>query len=274
MVTFYAWASPAFFGNSLVDHTWITTYDNQKHFYPDAGAVARAGQDYWFCWGDYRSRGGIPGNPTGFLGQKSGNLSLARCLVRSNAHSRHDPAAQGTIFLYGRHGVCHQLSNQVLYATTGSKLTVRNARGYFFSSALYGTYGLNVTDWANKVQSCSSHLTAGAGIAPMGGVMQPESPQGPDEFAKHAAAILAEDDPELLERLLALRMRARIAAEEMPQTAFADAEIINARNQEFLDRAAELLGPLRFQEVFGFPAGEKVDLVDPAMLGNDTMRRE
>jgi hypothetical protein len=41
-------------------------------------------------------------------------------------------------------GVCHQLSNQILFATkTDSKapLTVKDARGYWYSNFRYGTYG-------------------------------------------------------------------------------------------------------------------------------------
>jgi hypothetical protein len=31
----YAWAVPAFISESPVDHTWVTTYDNRVHSYPD-----------------------------------------------------------------------------------------------------------------------------------------------------------------------------------------------------------------------------------------------
>lgn len=273
MTTFYAWASPAFFSNSFVDHTWVTTYDSRQVSYPDIAAVVKSGVDYWFCWGDYRVTGGVPGNQTGYLGRKSGNRALAQCLVRPNVDSRHDQNARGTIFIYGRDGVCHQLSNQVLYATTGARLTVRNARGYFFSSALYGTYGQNDNAWASKVQSCTAPSTGG--MTPMGGDMQPEK-NLPDEFTEHASAVLA-DDPGRLEALLALRAQAQIAVRDMPDIAFSGpdaAAIINARNQEFLDQAAEVLGPSRFEQVFGFPAGEKVDLVDPEMLGGGMLQRE
>lgn len=276
MTTLYAWASPAFYTTSPVDHTWVTTYDNRQFNYPDVSAVAAAGKDCWLCWGDYRPRGGIPGNPTGYLGQKSGNLNLARCLVQPNADSRNNPAARGTIFSYGIDGVCHQLSNQVLYATTGTRLTVRNARGYFASAYLYGTYGVNVADWANKVQSCGAPVVvAAAGISPTGGPMQPEMNDEQDDFTQRATAVLAEDDPGLLAELLALHRHVRMnMMERAPQFTEADARSINEDNQRLLDHAAELLGPLRFQEIFGFPAGEKIDLVDPEMLAADRRQRE
>ncbi len=276
MTIFFAWASPAFYTKSPVDHTWVTTYDNRKFNYPSVAAVSAAGKDCWLCWGDYRPQGGIPGNPTGILGQKSGDLNFARCVVQPNADSRHVPAARGTIFSYAIDGVCHQLSNQVLYATAGTRLTVSKARGYFASAYLYGTYGVNVADWKNRVQGCAAPVVvAAAGIAPMGGPMQPEETDGQDDFTERATSVLAEDAPELLAQLLALREQVRIAMiERAPEAAAADAEFLNAQNQRLLNHAAELLGPLRFQEVFGFPAGEEIDLVDPEMLAADRMQRE
>jgi hypothetical protein len=41
---------------------------------------------------------------------------------------------------------------------------------------------------------------------------------------------------------------------------------INARNQEMFDRAADLLGPENFREIFGAAAYEEVNLVDPHFL--------
>ena len=64
---------------------------------------------------------------------------LAKCLVAPNANSQTVAAARGTIFTYGIDGVCHQLANQVLYATgigAVAPLTVRNARGYIASTFL------------------------------------------------------------------------------------------------------------------------------------------
>jgi hypothetical protein len=49
IVTLYAWAVPIVKG--LADHTWVTTYDNRKTPYGDVGAVAKAGESYWFLLG-------------------------------------------------------------------------------------------------------------------------------------------------------------------------------------------------------------------------------
>jgi hypothetical protein len=259
--TLYAWSVPAFVSGSPVDHTWVTTFDNQQNNYPNVAAVVAAGQNYWFCWGSYHARGGTPGNPSGALGHKNGNLALAKCLVSSNADSRNVPAARGTIFVYGVDGVCHQLANQVLYATSGTRLTVRKARGYFASTFLYGTYGLQHAAWAGKVHSCAGASAPASAVAG-GGVTRMQDL--PSDFDDHAREMLV-DDPELLARLLALKGEAQsFTAQKMPGFLPPSAELLNARNQHLLDQAALLLGPERFERVFGFPPTEKINLVDPS----------
>jgi hypothetical protein len=54
-------------------------------------------------------------------------------------------AEGGTTFTYGVDGVCHQLANQALYATSiggAAPLTVARASGYWVSTAIYGSHGL------------------------------------------------------------------------------------------------------------------------------------
>jgi hypothetical protein len=121
-IPLYAWAVPAFVPESPVDHTWVTTYDNRVNVYPNVQQVAAAGEFYWYCWGSFHPSGGTPGNPKGFLGQQSGDLALARCLVQPNADSQVVPAARGTIFTYGIDGVCHQLANQYCIAPVAQAL--------------------------------------------------------------------------------------------------------------------------------------------------------
>jgi hypothetical protein len=260
--TFYAWAAPAVFAESPVDHTWVTTYDNRvPNPYPNDQDVAAAGQSYWYCWGAFHAKGGTPSNPSGFLGQQARNLAFAQCLVAANADSAVVPAGRGTIFVYGVDGVCHQLANQVLYATRGggAPMTVSRARGYFASTFIYGTYGLQHGAWANKVASCGAPLPQiafGVGVTPMADL--------PDDFESRAREVLQAEDAKLLGDLLALRADThRFAAQRWPGFAPPDAEALNARNQHLLDQAAMLLGPDRFKAVFGFSPHERVQLVDP-----------
>lgn len=258
-----AWSSPAVFSVTPVDHTWVTTFDNQAQNYADANAVAAAGENYWFCWGDYHAQGGTPINPTGQLDQRAGSLSLAACLVQPNADCNSVAAARGTIFSYGSDGVCHQLANQVLYATgsPGAPMTVSQARGYAASIFLYGTYGRQVAAWAAKIQGCSQQvLTAAADkVFDMATL--------PDEFERHARDILGDENPTLLKRLMALRSGALVSrAPTRDGFQASSARALNDQNQRMLDEAASLLGPEKFEQVFGFPANREINLIDPNML--------
>ncbi|RED42383.1 hypothetical protein BJ123_101100 [Rhodopseudomonas thermotolerans] len=266
-VSLYAWAIPAWSSESPVDHTWVTSYDNQVHPYNTIADVVVAGQSFWYCWGSFHPQGGTPVNPTGALGQQAGNLKLAQCLVQANADSNTTPAARGTIYSYGVDGVCHQLANQVLYATAdggGPPLTVSKARGYPLSSYIYGTYGLQQTAWAAKVAACSgSQLVARLGRP--GGLTVAASGEGVamDEFEKRATELLA-TEPAKLASLLRLRGEVqRFAAQPWPGTGQPSAEALNARNQHLIDEAAKLLGPEHFRKLFAAEPGAKVTLVDP-----------
>lgn len=265
--TLFARAVPAFTASAPVDHTWVTTYDARVTPYPSIEEVAAAGEFYWYCWGSFHASGGTPNNPTGFLGQQSGNLVLARCLVDPNADSRTVPAARGTIFTYGVDGVCHQLANQVLYATGtagAAPLTVCEARGYMASIFIYKKYGLQEEAWLNQIAKCGGQLPGGPPMA----ATAPGTPMSgsPDDFEAHAREVLKHDDPKLLSDLLSLRADVqRFSAQRWPGLTAPDAETLNARNQHMLDQAAKLLGPQRFEAIFGFAPDQKIDLVDPSI---------
>lgn len=263
----FAWAVPAFTANAPVDHTWVTTYDARVTPYSSIEEVATAGESYWYCWGSFHAAGGTPNNPTGFLGQQSGNLALAQCLVDPNADSRTVPAARGTIFTYGVDGVCHQLANQVLYATgTGgaAPLTVCEARGYMASVFIYKKYGLQEEAWLNQIAKCGGQLPGGPPMA----ATAPGTPMSgsPDDFEAHAREVLKHDDPKLLSDLLSLRADVqRFSAQRWPGVTAPDAATLNARNRHMLGQAAKLLGPQRFEAIFGFAPDQKIDLVDPSI---------
>lgn len=162
MVTrLFAWAAPAMDVDVLPDHTWVTSFDNTKFAYEDIEAVISAGESFWYCWGDYRVRGGTPVTATGKLGHAVANGDIARCVALPNETCFASQSARGTVFVYGRHGVCHQLANQILVATASgdsAPLTVAEARGYWWSSFRFGAYGLPEDVWSAKRASCSSSL--------------------------------------------------------------------------------------------------------------------
>ncbi|MGF6740374.1 hypothetical protein [Paraburkholderia atlantica] len=55
-VTLFAWSVPAYFQGSVVDHTWVTTYDSRVTIYPALADVLLAGEHYWYSWGSFRPR--------------------------------------------------------------------------------------------------------------------------------------------------------------------------------------------------------------------------
>jgi DNA-binding protein HU-beta len=179
--------------------------------------------------------------------------------VAANRVSNADVRAQGTIFRYGIDGVCHQLANQVLYATGAggaAPITVNKARGYFLSLMRYGTYGTPQAEarfW-EKLGKCGRDR-----VRPPGGETMTTAP---DEFEVHAGEVLGQSDPKLLADLLALRRNARGMAVGSRPTATS----LNAQNQKLFDQAAELLGPAKFKAVFGFSPRSRVDLVDPSLM--------
>lgn len=267
-VTLYAWACPAVFTQSPVDHTWVTAFDNRTHQYDNVNEVIAAGAEYWFCWGDYHARGHSPSIPTGLLGTQDGEPSQARCVARPNASSSNEPEARGTIFLYGVHGVCHQIANQILFTTrtSGKPLTVRRARAYWLSDFFWGTYGTNSGSWRAHAGRCD--LPGAKGVA---GALREGAV--PDLFAQRAASLLA-DEPQQLSAILGLREEARAEKSAMSFVA-ADlsAEAINRRHWEVQQEAASNLGEARFRLLFEHEPGQYVELVDPSMHAAQTEER-
>lgn len=228
--------------------------------------MKKAGEANWYCWGSFHLKGGTPGNADGFIGSKAGDRAIADCLVLTNANSNTNAAARGTIFTYGIDGVCHQLANQVLYATKANAsppMTVKAARGYAISTFLYGTYGLQHAAWQSKLLTCAGERP----MTKMPSGVEERVEHLPDDFENHARQVLS-DKPELLHKLLALRTEVNtFAAQKVPGFFPPDAALLNARNQHLLDQAAALLGPDEFRNVFGIEAGERIDIVDPTVMG-------
>jgi hypothetical protein len=260
MTILYAWVTPAFIQNSPADHTWVTSYDSRQNVYPEITDVTNASQNFWFCWGKYRP-GGTPSAP---IAVQAGNLAFAQCLVQPNYPSDASWPARGTIFHYAIEGVCHQLANQVLFATGGpgvAPATVALARWYRYSSAIYGDYGLAHSDWLARIAACQGS-TGLDGAEPTGFEMPDDS------FDQALGSLLGEGDPRLdavrtLREAHQAEVRGLRALTASPE---ATAAVLNARHQHFFDQVAELLGNEAFEQLFGFPAMTEVNLVDPEQI--------
>ncbi len=154
--TLYFWANGLSFDPNL-DHTWVTSYPFVNGQYPSIGDIP-AGSSYWYCWGIYHPSGdgGVDHHPNGAIGQAAADLEVARKIVEANTPpptppigSASDPQ-DGSITFYAVDGVCHNVANQVLFATgsaTVEPVRVSQARGYPLSSFFYTNYGLNEAAW-------------------------------------------------------------------------------------------------------------------------------
>ena len=252
----YAWVTPAFGNDVFADHTFVTSFDSRDGSFGCIAGVLQSSLLFWYCWGSYHETGGTRDNTSGYIGSMRANIDDAVRLVVPNTA---DSGSHGTIFVYGRDGVCHQLANQVLYATScsGDPLTVRQARGYLASTFLYGTYGRQHAAWEKKRKLCKGYGR------PVGlrGIKMPV-----DDFEQQARLVLGEDNGELLKKLLGLRAQAKSTAVRSKAFRNNNADEMNRENQRVLDEAAKLLGRDRFMILFGFPPEKRINLVDPSVL--------
>ena len=145
----YSWARPLDRA-PFVDHTWVTSYT------PSTGPE---GGHYWFCWGEQHDL-------TNLIGQHDGDAAVAGKLVKPDQSHPPYPGTtghpeDGSITFYAIDGVCHQLANQVLFATGGEAtepMRVQPARGYHVSTFFYGDYGLNTEGWNASRLAYAPHV--------------------------------------------------------------------------------------------------------------------
>jgi hypothetical protein len=272
-VTLFAWSVPAYFQGSVADHTWVTTYDSRVKIYPALADVLAAGEHYWYSWGSFHAKGGTPAIADVFLASGGADLLYASCLCAPDVDSNIDPAARGTIFSYGRDGVCHQLSNQILWATGRGGVTpatVNMARGYWLSIAIFGTYGKQHAAWASKKIQCS---TQGGSNAMNSG----QAGSDVDDFQKHLQATLKGPDADAKIESLMKHRRAFMVQVESLQYAPQGSDVVpaselNKAYSSFLHDAADILGPEDFERVFGQPPKDEMNVVDPSIYEQSVPR--
>lgn len=254
----YAWVSPAFIKwGSPVDHTWVTSYDSRIANYPTIDAVTAAGENFWYCWGDFYSRGRLH-DPIASCVNSSGAES---CLVSPNVGNGH-----GTVLWYGIDGVCHQVSNQILYAEVtpggGKPINVSKARGYKLSSALFGTYGRREAEWIDRRIAC--------GVAPHSAY---EGRRGYVSIltSRTVRALSLAQSDQVIRRLEEQR---RELLADIDTIGFAQrgpnetrenrVDQINLRIEEFLSLSSRSVQRTEaFKQIFGIGPEERAYLVDP-----------
>ncbi len=117
MSVLYGWAVAS--GQGL-EHTYVTSSDGQA----------------WDCWG--------PGHNGRLVCSGEANSGQAACLSQKNSHAG---------ILYGLTGVSHQTANRILYP---ARRIVSGAANYWHTFFLYGTYGLSVIKFRNRISNCLS----------------------------------------------------------------------------------------------------------------------
>ncbi len=143
---------------------------------------------------------------------------------------------------------------------------VQQARGYWVSAWRYGDYGKDQQAWQQRMQGCAitkRNPDPQRGVAMM-------LANAPDTFELRAARVL---DEQRLTALLHLRQQhqanlAELKASVLRGGKMPSASTLNALSNESLRQAAELLGPRDFETIFGIPAGEVVNLVDPELMAD------
>ncbi len=261
----YFWANPLT-GFQGADHTWVTTYLDPSACPPPP--------DYWYCWGVCHPTG--PGTTARALGSSAGNLAMAKCICSPN-----NPHAHGGIHLYGIDGVCHQVANRILYSCSPVQ-TVRGAHMYWMSHFLFGTYGLTVSDWAQRKQHCSLASNQAPPHTGSGGGGTLDNVDGEDLDLGALTHLLAtRASPEEVVRLSELRanlLREKRELDEQVQAgAIGGIEFANRVNNlvsSYLPRIALIIGEQNLQDVFGASSGDEIQLLDPQQAARTEYSRK
>lgn len=245
----YIWANPLKL-ISVLDHTWVTTYDPIASCPPDISSG-----DYWYCWGICHMTGQY--NPQArLLNSHDGKMTLATCISTPNDDNDH----AGITGIYGLHGVCHQVANRVLFSTENEHegpLLVDGAHGFWLSYLLYGDYGGKGDNWEQVQKNC--------------GVVNIRS----NDMELQAMAAMLEAVPgltfapammdqlrELQQEMLAQKHEYALRVEQGQMRVEEFATAINKLLTDYLPRLAEIIGPDYSRTVFGIAPGEEVYLLD------------
>ncbi len=157
--TLYAWSvATSFFKGFEFEHAFVTDFELTSS-YPDPASLPK-GAKFWYCWGDYYDAGKG-------LSNTAANGGVAAALVTPDVappewgHGGPQYPQSGAIRYYGIDGVCHQLANQVLFASgssTSEPPRVQKIGSYPFSSFFYTNYGLNDDGWKTLRERDAPHV--------------------------------------------------------------------------------------------------------------------
>jgi hypothetical protein len=125
-------------GTPLGDHTWVAA-DQQDVCWSALGSS----DEKYYCGSDHWKSGHYKHGGSRTLPESDeAKLKAVECMgspKRSHIPLTKLPSSAG--IAYGVHGVCHEISNRILYYTGA---TVEGADGYRLTRTLYGVYGTDI----------------------------------------------------------------------------------------------------------------------------------
>ena len=225
----------------------LNAYDIRTNNYSDIDQVISAQESYWYCKGDFHSHGD-------FIGKINYSSPYANCLVTPNNSIN----GNGSIIRYGIDGVCHQVSNQVLYRSKNplNNLRVDKARGYKLSSLIFETYGLNKDMWQqNKINCLSNTFTKNQKSLLM---------IRANEFArKHNINMNIIKDLENRRLMLLTSLESEgTAIRGITESVNQRVEKMNLLIREYTITASNLINNDFYKYIFGIEPGVRIDIID------------
>lgn len=245
----YVWANPL---NviSVLDHTWVTTYDLITTCPPDISSG-----DYWYCWGICHETGQY--NPEArLLNSRDGEVTLATCISTPNDEDDH----AGIAGIYGLHGVCHQVANRVLFSTANEHeepLLVDGAHGFWLSYLLYGDYGGKGDNWEQVQKNCGV-----VNIRPNDMELQAMTAMLRTTLGPAFAPEMIDHLKEIQNEMLGRKHEFEVMVEQKKISVEEFAVAINNLLTDFVPRLVDVIGKDYSRIVFGVDPGDKVYLLD------------
>jgi hypothetical protein len=225
----------------------VTSYDIRVNNYSDINQVISAQENYWYCKGVFHSHGD-------FIGKINYSSPYSNCLVTSNDSIN----GNGSIIRYGIDGVCHQVSNQVLYRSKNpfNNLRVDKSRGYKLSSLIFDTYGLNKDIWRQNKINCSINTFT----KNQKSLLSIRA----NSFAKKRNInmnIIKDLEQKRLILLTSLESEG-IATKNITESVNQRVEKMNLLIHEYTINASNLVDNDLYEYIFGIEPGVRIDIID------------
>ncbi|WP_136810005.1 hypothetical protein [Desulfosediminicola flagellatus] len=266
-----------------MDHTYVTDY------FPlsandSIGDVVSRNQNFWYCHGDFHNDQSrlVPQGKKVFV---KGDLSLLNCICKSN-----NKDGTGTVDVYLLDGVCHQVTNQILYLAS-PRIIVEGVRGYWLSQLSFGHYGRNQRDFLLHVRYCRyCNKSVNNPVSSKKGSMNNnnylerldelllesiDAGDSKEEMLRKERLFMIDErigdcvndnEKEAIIKLMEVADRETEGSHSMlvskEITVKAYVKSVNKINRQKFSKIAKLIGPSRFEKLFDCTPSQVVDLGD------------